>query len=128
MAKFAVFDEFWTYLRVRHGKRREDLWVGLPDGIPFYESGDRDYKTFRFLLNWLPRSGINYTDHYCVYQVLDKRAVRSTLWRAIILGVGLARLARDTKVSRSQRMVDYSLALLNVIYLHVSMGISFILI
>ncbi|QGA53910.1 hypothetical protein GFS03_04630 [Sulfolobus sp. E5-1-F] len=41
------------------------------------------------------------------------------MWRVIILGVGLARLARDTKVNRSQRMVDCSLALWNIMYPHV---------
>ncbi|QGA69280.1 IS1 family transposase [Sulfolobus sp. E11-6] len=127
VAKSTVFDEFWTYLRVRHGKVRADLWIwtALSDGIPFYESGDRSYGTFRLLLSWLPRSGVNYTDHYCVYQVLDKR-VASKKYTYIVESHNsrcrshLARLARDTRaVNRSQRMVEYSLALLNVMYPHV---------
>ncbi|QGA53859.1 hypothetical protein GFS03_04335 [Sulfolobus sp. E5-1-F] len=42
MAKSKVFEEFRTYLGMGRGG-------GLPDGIPFFESGYRDYKTFRFL-------------------------------------------------------------------------------
>ena len=94
--------------------------MDLADGLPFFTTGDRDYKTFSFLLNSLPKSEVNYTDDYSVYQVLDnhvsskKYTVESynSYCRA-----HLARLARDTRaVNRSQRMVDYSLALLNVMY------------
>jgi insertion element IS1 protein InsB len=121
-AKVTVFDESWTYLRVRHGSKRENLWIwnALADGLPFFTTGDRDYKTFSFLLNSLPKSEVNYTDDYSVYQVLDNH-VASKKYTVesynSYCGAHLARLARDTRaVNRSQRMVDYSLALLNVMY------------
>lgn len=126
-AKSTVFDEFWTYFRVRHGVMREDLWIwtALADGVPFYEFGDRSYGTFRYLLGWLPRSEVNYTDYYCVYQVLDNR-VAGKKYTYLVESHNswcrshLARLARDTKaVTRSGRMAEYSLALLNVMYPHV---------
>jgi IS1 family transposase len=94
--------------------------VDLADGLLFFTTSDRGYKTFSFLLNSLPKSEVNYTDDYSVYQVLDnhvaskKYTVESynSYCRA-----HLAKLARDTRaVNRSQRMVDYSLALLNVMY------------
>ena len=85
--------------------------MDLADGLPFFTTGDRGYKTFSFLLNSLPKSEINYTDDYSVYQVLDnhvaskKYTVESynSYCRA-----HLARLARDTRaVNRSQRIVDW---------------------
>jgi len=82
-----------------------------------------DYKTFSFLLNSLPKSEINYTDDYSVYQVLDNHVASKKYTVESYNSYcrsHLARLARDTRaVNRSQRMVDYSLALLNVMYLHV---------
>jgi Transposase and inactivated derivatives, IS1 family len=123
-AKVTVFDESWTYLRVRHGPKRENLWIwnALADGLPFFTTGDRDYKTFSFLLNSLPKSEVNYTDDYSVYQVLDNHVASKKYTYTVesynsYCRAHLARLARDTRaVNRSQRMVDYSLALLNVMY------------
>ena len=75
-----------------------------------------------FLWRSLPKSEVNYTDDYCVYQVLDNH-VASKKYTYTIESYNsycrshLARLARGTKVvNRSERMVDYSLALLNVMY------------
>ncbi|BDB98497.1 IS1 family transposase [Saccharolobus caldissimus] len=126
-AKVTVIDESWTYLRVRHGPKRENLWIwnALADGLPFFTTGDRDYKTFSFLLNSLPKSEVNYTDDYSVYQVLDNHIASKKYTYTVesyhsYYRAHLARLARDTRaVNRSKRMVDYSLALLNVMYPHV---------
>ncbi|AAK41606.1 Partial transposase ISC1173 [Saccharolobus solfataricus P2] len=105
-----------------YGVMREDLWIWtvLADGVPFYEFGDRSYGTFRYLLGWLTRSEVNYTDYYCVYQVLDNRVAGKKytyLVESHNSWCRLARLARDTKaVNRSIRMAEYSLALSNVMY------------
>ncbi len=94
----------------------------MVDGLPFFTTGNRDYKTFSFLLSSLPKSEVNYTDDYSVYQVLDNHVASKKYTHTVesynsYCRAHLARLARDTRaVSRSGRMVDYSLALLNVIY------------
>ena len=96
--------------------------MDLADGLPFFTTGDRDYKTFSFLLNSLPKSEVNYTDDYSVYQVLDNH-VASKKYTYTVESYNSycrAHLARDTRAfNRSERMVDYSLALLNVMYPHV---------
>ncbi|QXJ34606.1 hypothetical protein J5U22_01152 [Saccharolobus shibatae] len=123
-AKVTILDESWTYLRVRHGPKREDIWIwnALADGTPFFTTGDRDYGSFRFLLNSLPKSEVNYTDNYSVYQVLDNHIASKKYTYTVesynsYCRAHLARLARDTRGgNRSKRMVDYSLALLNVMY------------
>ncbi|BCU71629.1 hypothetical protein KN1_29260 [Stygiolobus caldivivus] len=50
-AKATVLDESWTYVWARHGQKREDLWIwnALADGVPFFITGDRGYRTFSFL-------------------------------------------------------------------------------
>ena len=126
-AESTVLDEFWTYVGVRHGERRNDrwVWVGLADGVPIFESGDRDYGTFRFLFRSLPESEVYYSDNYSVYQVLDNHVVGKEYTQSVEshnawCRVHLARLVRETKaVNRSGRMIDYSLALLNVVHPHV---------
>jgi IS1 family transposase len=94
--------------------------VDLADGLPFFTTGDRDYKTFSFLLNSLPESKVNYTDDYSVYQVLDNHVASKKYTVESYNSYCRAHLARDTRAfNRSERMVDYSLALLNVMYPHV---------
>jgi len=123
-AKSTVIDESWTYVRIRHGSKRENLWIwnALTDGVPFFTTGDRDYRTFSYLLNTLPKSKVYYTDDYSVYQVLNNHVVSKKYTYTVesynsYCRTHLARLARDTRaVNRSRRMVDYSLALLNVMY------------
>ncbi|QXJ32615.1 hypothetical protein J5U21_02266 [Saccharolobus shibatae] len=36
-----------------YGPKRENLWIWnvLQDGVPFFTTGDRDYRTFSYLLN-----------------------------------------------------------------------------
>ena len=94
--------------------------MDLADGLPFFTTGDRDYKTFSFLLNSLPKSEVNYTDDYSVYQVLDNHVASKKYTVESYNSYCRAHLARDTRaVNRSERMVDYSLALLNFMYPHV---------
>ncbi|AAK42777.1 Partial transposase in ISC1173 [Saccharolobus solfataricus P2] len=77
------------------------------------------------IISRFTRSKVNYTDYYCVYQVLDNRVVGKKYTYLVESHNSwcrshLARLARDTKaVTRSMRMTEYSLALLNVIYPHI---------
>ncbi|BCU68943.1 IS1 transposase [Stygiolobus caldivivus] len=76
-AKATVLDESWTYVWVRHGRKGVDLWIwnALADGVPFFITGDRGYRTFSSLQNSLPESRVYYTDGYSVYQVLDNHVV-----------------------------------------------------
>ena len=62
-AKFAVIDESWTYLRARHGQKRIDLWIwnALLDDVPLSTTGDRDHRTFNYLLNYLSKGEVYYT-------------------------------------------------------------------
>ena len=123
-AKFAVIDESWTYLRARRGPKRIDLWIwnALLDGVPLSTTGDRDHRTFNYLLNSLPKSEVYYTDYYPVYQVLSNHIAGKEYTYTVeshnsYCRAHLARLARDTRaVNRSEAMVNYSLALLYVIY------------
>lgn len=123
-SKFAVLDESWTYVRVRRGPRRQNLWIwnALIDGVPFFVTGDRDYNTFRLLWLSLPKCEVHYTDDYPIYQVLYHHVVGKKYTHTVesynsFCRSHLARLARDTKaVNRSRAMIDYSLDLLNVMY------------
>ncbi|MBB5254958.1 IS1 family transposase [Sulfurisphaera ohwakuensis] len=111
-------------MRVRHGQKRENLWIwnSLQDGVPFFITGDRDYRTFSYLLNTLPKSEVYYTDDYSVYQVLNNHVVGKKYTYTVesynsYCRAHLARLARDTRAfSRSGVMVEYSLALLDVMH------------
>ena len=68
------FDEMWTYQRVRHGERRQEVWIWtavieLPDGrrCVDFEVGDRSSATFLRLYERLPEAERYYSDGYAVY-------------------------------------------------------------
>ncbi|BFH74806.1 hypothetical protein SJAV_27500 [Sulfurisphaera javensis] len=118
-----IFDEQWTFYRVRRGSKRCDLWnwTCLADGVPYSSVHDkRNYDGLSSLLIVLPRGGVNYSDDYQVYQVLDNHQVgkqytyRIESFHSMVRSC-LARFNRFTKaVNRSISMVEYSLSLLIV--------------
>ena len=70
-----AFDEMWTYLGIRRGERRQDLWIWTAvveerDGLRWrmYEVGGRDESAFSRLLDRLPGADRYETDAYGVYQ------------------------------------------------------------
>ena len=74
-ASIVAFDEMWTYLGVRRGERRQDLWIWTAvveerDGVRWrmYEVGDRDLSAFSRLLDRLPGADRYETDAYGVYE------------------------------------------------------------
>ncbi len=68
-------------------------------------------------MNSLPKSEVNYIDDYSVYQVLDSHVASKKYTVESYNSYCRAHLARLARaVNRSERMVDYSLALLNVMY------------
>ena len=69
----------WTYLGIRRGKRRQDLWIWTAvveerDGLRWrmYEVGGRDESAFSRLLEQLPGADRYETDAYGVYQWLPR--------------------------------------------------------
>ncbi|EHP71239.1 hypothetical protein MetMK1DRAFT_00000480, partial [Metallosphaera yellowstonensis MK1] len=44
--KARIFDELWTFLKVRRGQGR-NVWASLVDWVPFFTVGDRDYELYR---------------------------------------------------------------------------------
>ena len=75
--KTISFDEMWTYLGVRRGKKRRSVWIWTAvvdewDGSrrADFEVGRRDMATFRRLLRRLPKASLYRSDHYKAYSVL----------------------------------------------------------
>ncbi|BCU68728.1 hypothetical protein KN1_00250 [Stygiolobus caldivivus] len=120
-AKAMVLDESWAYVGAGRGRKGVDLWVwDALAGVPFFITGDRGCRTFSYLWSPLPESRVYYTDGYSVYQVLDNHVVGKEYTYTVesyhsYCRAHLARLARDTRaVNRDVGIVEYSLALLNV--------------
>ena len=72
-ASIVAFDEMWTYLGIRRGERRQDLWIWTavveePDGVRWrmYEVGGRVLSAFSRLLDRLPGTDRYETDAYPV--------------------------------------------------------------
>ena len=75
--KTISFDEMWTYLGVRRGKKRQSVWIWTAvveerDGSRWsdYEVGRRDMATFLRLLRRLPKAEKYRSDRYEAYSVL----------------------------------------------------------
>ena len=75
--KTISFDEMWTYLGVRRGKKRRSAWIWTAaveerDGSrrSDYEVGRRDMATFLRLLRRLPKAAKYRSDRYEAYSVL----------------------------------------------------------
>ena len=75
--KTISFDEMWTYLGVRRGKKRRSarIWTAVVeerDGSRWadFEVGYRDAATFLRLLRRLPKASLYRSDHYKAYSVL----------------------------------------------------------
>ena len=84
--------------------------MDLADGLPFFTTGDRDYKTFSFLLILCLRVKlITLMITPFIKFLIITLQVRSTRLKVnSYCRAHLARLARDTRaVNRSERMVDY---------------------
>ncbi len=69
----------WTYLGVRRGERRKDLWIWTAvveerDGVRWrmYEVGGRDVSAFSRLLDRLPGADKYEADAYPVYEWLPR--------------------------------------------------------
>ena len=76
-AKTISFDEMWTYLGVRRGKKRRSVWIWTAvveerDGRRWsdFEVGRRDAATFLRLLRRLPKAAKYRSDRYEAYSVL----------------------------------------------------------
>ena len=76
-AKTISFDEMWTYLGVRRGKKRQSVWIWTAvveerDGSRWsdFEVGRRDMATFLRLLRRLPKAEKYRSDRYEAYSVL----------------------------------------------------------
>ncbi len=126
-ASIVAFDEMWTYLGVRRGERRKDLWIWTAvveerDGIRWrmYEVGDRDLSAFSRLLDRLPDADRYETDAYGVYEWLprDRRVVGkggAVNWNEGLhskLRSKLNRLARSTNGhTKSVNMLKHLLAI-----------------
>ncbi len=126
-ASIVAFDEMWTYLDVRRGERRKDLWIWTAvveerDGIRWrmYEVGDRDLSAFSRLLDRLPGSDRYETDAYGVYEWLprDRHVIGkggAVNWNEGLhskLRSKLNRLARRTKgYTKSVEMLKHMLAI-----------------
>ncbi|AYN75619.1 IS1 family transposase [Saccharolobus solfataricus] len=68
---------------------------------------------FHYILGYIGVR-LNYTSYYCVYQALDNRvASKKYIAECHNSWFWLVRPARDTK-ARSERIVEYSLTLLNI--------------
>ena len=83
-ASIVAFDEMWTYLGVRRGERRQDLWIWTAvvaelDGLRWrmFEVGSRDESAFSRLLDRLLGADRYETDAYGVCQWLprDRHAI-----------------------------------------------------
>ena len=126
-ASIVAFDEMWTYLGIRRGERRQDLWIWTAvveerDGVRWrmYEVGDRDVSAFSRLLDRLPGADRYETDAYGVYEWLprDRHAIgkggavnRMSGWRSKLRSK-LNRLVRRTKgYTKSVEMLKHLLAI-----------------
>ena len=74
--KTISFDEMWTYVGVRRGKKRRSarIWTAVVeewDGSRWsdFEVGYRDAETFLRLLRRLPKASLYRSDHYKAYSV-----------------------------------------------------------
>ena len=117
----------WTYLGVRRGKRRKDLWIWTAvleeqNGLRWqmYEVGGRDVAAFSRLLNRLPDANRYETDAYRVYEWLprDRHAIGkggAVNWNEGLhskLRSKLNRLTRRTKgYTKSVEMLEHMLAI-----------------
>ncbi len=126
-AKVISFDEMWSYVRVRKGKKRRSVWVWTAmveeaDGSVWFdfEVGDRDLLTFHRLLSRLPAAEKYRSDGYEVYGHLPddrhKRGKGSEVNRNeglhTKLRTRLNRLGRATSgYSKKLEMLANSLAL-----------------
>ena len=75
--KTISFDEMWTYVEVRRGKKRQSAWIWTAvveewDGSRWadFEVGGRDAATFRRLFRRLPKAEKYRSDHYEAYSVV----------------------------------------------------------
>ena len=126
-ASIVAFDEMWTYLGVRRGMGRKDLWIWTAvaeerDGVRWrmYEVGDRDLSAFSRLLDRLPSADRYETDAYGVYEWLprDRHVVGkggAVNWNEGLhskLRSKLNRLVRRTKgYTKSVEMLKHLLAI-----------------
>ena len=128
MARVVSWDEMWTCVGVRRGRKRRDCWIWTavveePDGRRWvdFAVGDRSEAPFLCLYERLPEAARYYSDAYPVYQGWlppDRHQVGKggpvnwneglhSVWRG-----KLNRLVRRTKgYSKSVAMLEYSLAL-----------------
>ena len=122
-----TFDEMWTYLGIRRGERRQDLWIWTAaveerDGFRWriYEVGGRDESAFSRLLEQLPDADRYATDAYGVRQWLprDRHAIGkggAVNWNEGLhskLRSKLNRLVRRTKgYTKSVEMLNHLLAI-----------------
>ena len=74
--KTISFDEMWTYLGVRRGKKRRSAWIWTAvveerDGSRWsdFKVGRRDMATFLRLLRRLPKAAKYRSDRYEAYSV-----------------------------------------------------------
>ena len=126
-ASIVAFDEMWTYLGVRRGERRQDLWIWIAvveerDGVRWrmYEVGGRDESAFSRLLDRLPGADMYETDAYPVYEWLhrERHAIgkggavnRMSGWRSELRSK-LNRLVRRAKgYTKSVEMLKHLLAI-----------------
>ena len=125
-ASIVAFDEMWTYLGIRRGERRRDLWIWTAvveerDGVRWrmYEVGGRDLSAFSRLLDRLPGADRYETDAYPVYEWLprDRHVIGkggAVNWNEGLhskLRSNLNRLARRTKgYTKSVEMLKHLLA------------------
>ena len=126
-ASIVAFDEMWTYLGIRRGERRQDLWIWTAvvqerDGLRWrmYEVGGRDESAFSRLLDRLPGADRYETDAYGVYQWLprDRHVIGkggAVNWNEGLhskLRSKLNRLVRRTKgYTKSVEMLNHLLAI-----------------
>ena len=126
-ASIMAFDEMWTYLGIRRGARRQDLWIWTAvveerDGVRWrmYEVGGREAAAFSRLLDRLPGADRYETDAYGVYEWLprDRRvigkggAVNRNEGLHSKLRSKLNRLVRRTKgYTKSVEMLKHLLAI-----------------
>ena len=126
-ASIVAFDEMWTYLGMRRGERRRDLWIWTAvveerDGVRWrmYEVGGRDLSAFSRLLDRLPGADRYETDAYPVYEWLprDRHVVGkggAVNWNEGLhskLRSKLNRLVRRTKgYTKSVDMLNHLLAI-----------------
>ena len=126
-ASIVAFDDMWTYLGIRGGKGRKDLWMWTAvveerDGVRWrmHEVGSRDVSAFSRLLDRLPSADRYEIDAYPVYERLprDRHAIGkggAVNWNEGLhskLRSKLNRLASRTKgYTKSVEMLNHLLAI-----------------